>query len=1059
MKTFLDNLNNISNRFNPPSTAADKSRTSPNVAPTSFKRMVSDLSTSPNTTRARIVTDWGIDDLDDEELLTPASSSFSSLHNPFPQPRVPPFVHRRNSSRTTSVSTRSDHMMHLVRPPLGLDTLVLHEEYPSALPLNPAFESNFFLYPLDHAAEPWGVALDNDATDLHKLTALWDRVKRLILLNQNLDGELFDKLKYSLIVSNLLDDSIVILKNDELLLQLSRESARDEGKEPLKVASIYGAIIPLKQRYRLKPWTKFGPYHVVTMNLLLARYTRSKPKGADASLIIPFNTEKPSPRVQNLVASIVLLSCVIHFKNRHVKSAVQKSAILQTLQPFLGGNFTLNKLLGKSLSIIKESEVYRSLQRGRDGDIRASILPPPNPTTLLELNALMTSVVELIIGRFHKNIKLLLPFLNGEILERYCEIYNLENIELVLLSTMATNHPIQAEEISSFSNDTSYDAALQPAKSTATNRQSLRLRTFSLHSENANDQRNGATHPSQSVKLTVLINQLNQVRKFFICELLTLNEPPQYNFFLSKFWEIFKVPASSKRFLDTGSKIALIRAVLLDSVNDLKLYNQVLQDVTDRHGTHQKTPAFSSSGGEVTLSPPHLIDTSTPSNSNRSSVSFNSIGGIHGRPTTDASHIAKLSYKVDQISSNLMFLQLYNRESEGESPSSRDLPADSGGALSEKIHILENIGLELNSAIDHYQKGLYELRMLDSEQQRQNQIRLRNKQNQISGLRSFSTNTMGHSSSVSVLSRANMKKRFSLPPQAFKDFSVLNSPVTTSNADHGSSSAARGSLQYLASPLRAGKSSFEDSSAHPDQAHPASQTLQSTKKYKRLSTGLQVSLLTVFEELSPAPTHHPRMISYDDNYLNITPSDGIFSGNDSPVLRTFPHSHTVMPSDANPGREPVPETLQQFSNAETSVIIHDVNNVNGEEGNNSLTPNELRLQLTRNFESLLNTQEIKKASRQAKHRSVAFLDGPGSKPAVTLDEVSEEQDEGEECVNSLEKIRVRKMTQHTLEATSDAEETKVGEDGAHAEIVDVCNKSLMILELANVLAAVQTQSE
>ena len=314
-------------------------------------------------------------------------------------------------------------------------------------------------------------------------------------------------------------------------------------------------------------------------------------------------------------------------------------------------------------------------------------------------------------------------------------------------------------------------------------------------------------------ELTRKLARFNQIRKLFICQLLVLNEPVQSNFFTSKLIDDFEINTNNDIRMHT---IAMLANLLKKTNSIMKASDIFFENCTDlRHGELANQDVL-----QLLLFPKDSIQSELVVSD------------------TDLLHIID---KLTTLTTNLKYFQKYNASTSNVT----DIDE-----LNEKLFIFTKFSDEIDSI-----KEVLQVSANDFE----NSI---NPTRSPSSLNNSSRRSLGsfNLKSFHTLQGNSHKKRFSLPP----GISVpgLNAENKTSNKP------------LLSSPITLSSPSN------------LSRGTSDNKKYKRLSTGLPIGLLTVVEEPSkrndkPNGTQSTRTtpktvnpsVSYDDNYINIMPSN------------------------------------------------------------------------------------------------------------------------------------------------------------------------------------------
>ncbi|KAG5420527.1 hypothetical protein I9W82_002408 [Candida metapsilosis] len=334
------------------------------------------------------------------------------------------------------------------------------------------------------------------------------------------------------------------------------------------------------------------------------------------------------------------------------------------------------------------------------------------------------------------------------------------------------------------------------------------------------------------------INKFNQLRKLFICQLIIINENAQSNFFTLNLMDQFQI-GELESDLSTFDKMKLIYDVLADHNDSVKTINKMFSKVD-------------------TMSQPQ------PTTSDEDLI-----------PSLN-SNLFQFTSRINKFAHNLNYFNKYNQS----------LSLDNIEEQYEKLAIFQQFRDELNQL-----KLLHKQTLQELNQEINPDYVISNSPKSTVSTSPQATQTPTFN--LKTFNNPSIKKRYSLPPN------VTTADLTTTN---GNSNGAAASPTLPSPGANTGPSS-------------------KTKKYKRLSTGLQLGLLTVFEEngdrvLAPAMTRNrnsstsstsgraantvstssapanpsatssstllpPPKVSYDDNYINILPTNEFESYNKS----------------------------------------------------------------------------------------------------------------------------------------------------------------------------------
>lgn len=602
-------------------------------------------------------------------------------------------------------------------------------------------------------------------------------IKKYLSLN-NIQNEFWEKFKYNLIVSSLLDDSMILSKNEQSLnnLQCSINNPNDNPKKFVKSLNFDGTeLYILNKQYQLKFSDKLYNSEMLIQTIYMIIFLlKQSLKGVNSKI-------SAQNKVKMFKILLIISVKIVQFKRINLK--IQSTKVLNMLNGFLVNNYKVNKKLIMNLINLKEMEMFGFMKNSKISKNKVVDLKENLDNTLDFLNFnLKSSIIKL------------LPFLNGPMFEKYC---NINNINVCTL-----NSKYRAD------------------------------RTIEI---------NNSSEKVTIDELTFKLNKFNQLRKFLVCQLLTVNESPVRSFYLFQVWDQFNITeyeideVLQNEFL-FFEKLLVIEELFDEHTSILKNFNLIFEKFEKINKVETRQDDISNK------------DVLEISNQTRYSA-FESI--------TDT-NMNNLINKLTNITTNLTYFKKYNQSI--SSITNID-------EMNEKLMIFKQFGDELNSIKELYQVNLGELN---------NEFYI--KSNDLSSMKSSPR------SSVSSSKRnSNSNGEFNL-----KSFHTVNS----NSAKKRFSLPMNQSLSSIPSPTIQ-QSTYSDSNL-PSRSSNSKANGPDTQ-YKRLSTGLQLGLLTVFEEPShKARTANSRFSSdltppsiqgngntndkmngpvcYDDNYMNMLPS-------------------------------------------------------------------------------------------------------------------------------------------------------------------------------------------
>lgn len=675
------------------------------------------------------VSDWGIEDT--VELSSPTVSSYSQLP-----------------------------------PPPSLQHLQYHSFRKSSLQhygfLSPSSETGTV------ASEPPRTA-HSCAFPVLPTTANFQKYIHKYLRAESMGADFVEQFKYSLIVSDLLDDSMILSKNEQALALLKSDGPNTH--KFLRPLAFNGPELHvLRKSYRLDFSTAARNHFLLLKVVCMAIYLLKQD-------LHEFRVPHISPASRLKMFKILLIMATRLMTYKRVNRKIQSNKLLNSLKDFLVENYRINKKLILHLLSIKELEINRFMNKKSSSD---HTLQP-------RIDTLENALSFLIFNLKFSAVKLL-PYLNGEIFEKYCEVNNI-NLNIIF----DTDSDLEDEM-----DDSNQRLAVQ--------------------------------------RLTYKMNKFNQLRKFVICQLLSFNEIPHKTFFLCKLWDLFnhEEPADAANVLQ-DSKLETLNDFFQEHNAAVGNFNMIF-DQFEKY--HKQTSEL---GQEPDLNNQNILDLDKfPMHKNAGEALF-----------YDETNITNLISKMSSLTVNLKYFNKYNKSTSN---------IKNVDELNEKIMIFSQFNDELRAIKELYQVNLSDLQnelySRTSDKSATNtptstpSSSARNSLNDPNGLGLFNLKTFHTSNSI--------KKRYSLPSHTgITRGSPNTGPALPGSEFNGPSKAATSKASGT------GKD----------------------RKYKRLSTGLQLGLLTVCEEddngnssssdkrfsNSSATKSSLGKIAYDDNYINILP--------------------------------------------------------------------------------------------------------------------------------------------------------------------------------------------
>lgn len=324
-----------------------------------------------------------------------------------------------------------------------------------------------------------------------------------------------EKFKYNLILSNLLDDTLILSKNEQALANLTKIRRSEHHLHPLR-RTFDGVVLTVVG----KRYTVHFPALPLALLLSIVSLTIFLLKQQHSRLGFPHLSRLKLFKLLVIAATRVV-------KCRRLRATVEASRGLRRLDDFMIANCVINKVVIANMITLKEYEMFASLDKGNP--LAVSRLPEYCRSLKSHLHMLLSC---LLLNAKH-SIMELLPYSNGELLEKYCAINN------VPLGSLF---------------DSGEDAEIL-------------LET-----------------------LTAKLALFNDFRRFFICQLLAIHDSPHYTFLISKLCDNFGVSLPpTPPFVPMDAKMEKLKAVFEDHTAILKQLEALNQKFRQIHNPHQTT--------------------------------------------------------------------------------------------------------------------------------------------------------------------------------------------------------------------------------------------------------------------------------------------------------------------------------------------------------------------------------------------------------------------------------------------------------------------------------------
>lgn len=529
-------------------------------------------------------------------------------------------------------------------------------------------------------------------------------------------AQLREKFNYNLVVSNLLDDTLVLSKNEQALnsLVLMRDLVDspmcyrmtkefDYDDTELQVSNI---------KYRLVYRRAYKNPFLIMMLVRLVIYLLKQNLLPNPSLSL-------SSRVRIFKVLLIVGSKAVKFKR--AEALIYSARTLRNLDDFMLSNCKINKDIISSIITLKEYQMFTFLDK------------PENEATGVgyskDLFIHLNTTLRLLILNMKHSVCALLPYSNGEILEKYCQINNVQ-IGVAF-----------------------------------------------------NDMENTLKETVSLEKLTSSLNHFNNLRRFFICQLLTIHDPPLRNFFISKIWDTFSLDTKVMHDITMLGKLKTLQRVFNEHTRALEQLHSL---------NHKFRYLFNPSQAKDFANDNILLLSKTCFKEDESS------NDVFANETE--TNLNNLINKLQSMTTSLKYFKKYSRSIS---------TVDDAQEQDEKLSIFRLFSSELENCTD-----IYNICMKDYENDFSSRFALPN------------SDASCHSNSQ----RNSFGKDDQFSPKSFRTSSSSKKRYS-SNAPELSESLK----QQTTKPL--------------------------DKKTKRPSTGLQLGLLTVFEEPNNSRRRIDRSVS------------------------------------------------------------------------------------------------------------------------------------------------------------------------------------------------------
>lgn len=347
-----------------------------------------------------------------------------------------------------------------------------------------------------YSVSDWGIEESDDRGFVSKTSSneILSSYIRSNLKHINTNETFWEKFKYQLVISNLLEDGMVLSKNDQAINHLG---VMDVPFSRPRTLFNDGCIKLLSSNQKYHLTLNGAPLNSILIIIHLIFHLKSQDRDTKAA-------------VQFFRIILVLAVRILRQHSLKVKVLTQK--ILNNSKLYLILNCKLNRKF--ILYMIKLKNPNISSNYNDSNDVK-----------ILEV---ISSCLELLIFNLKFSIAKLLPYQNGEMLERYCEI---NKIKLDFLSDEDVIFPTISEPINERINN-----------------------------------------------VLLKLNKFTQLRKFLISQFLILDSNYKSTFFLNKHQTYFQAKYTKYRFLNTINKLLLLDTIFNESNGQLLNFYSILEN-------------------------------------------------------------------------------------------------------------------------------------------------------------------------------------------------------------------------------------------------------------------------------------------------------------------------------------------------------------------------------------------------------------------------------------------------------------------------------------------------
>lgn len=288
----------------------------------------------------------------------------------------------------------------------GIEEFPASRRYNSATGSELSYPLRLQYHPLDSAQGREGLKLDDDCPVISATTENFHKFITKYLCFKDFKFLVLDKFKYNLVVSNLLDDSLVLSKNEQALTNLQQLKQHNPFSIQLHNQESNLKLSVTLRLYRLSISRLLNSSTLLLNTISLIIFLLKQ--NMNLRSLLPHLT-----RLRIFRILLIVSTKIINF--RRIWTSVEASKIIRNLDDFTISNCKINKAMITNILSIKELEMFSFLN-----ETSATLKTPTEYCS--DLKTHLNGILESLILNVKFSIRKLLPLTNGEILEKYCEI-------------------------------------------------------------------------------------------------------------------------------------------------------------------------------------------------------------------------------------------------------------------------------------------------------------------------------------------------------------------------------------------------------------------------------------------------------------------------------------------------------------------------------------------------------------------------------------------------------------------------------------------------------------